>query len=189
MFCSVTQVGAWPTHLTITLVSSLSTRDVQYIVTSCTAVTRNVQYITTWCMVHRHMMYKWLPSGTPPLHLVLYVTCNKGRAHGIFYGSEGAQMGTPPVFSHCVVISDHLLLLFVWFVNWIDVSSPNPKSFVAFSLSSLLIAIMRKRVIFVKLFKYCLAYGSSIVLKNHLKFIQNHPPDPETPTEKIFCRN
>ena len=75
-------------HLTITLVSSPSRRDVQYIVVSCTAVTqvlvrtslRDVQCITTLCTVHYHVMYSTLPHDVLVATVTMYIMSNVTQA-------------------------------------------------------------------------------------------------------------
>ena len=134
LFCSVTRVGAWPTHLIITRVSSPSPRDVQYIVTSsCTVVvhvfrtsSHGVQYIITWCISGK--------SQTPPPHIMYLAHVTHGMAPGVLW-FWGCTDGVP--HSGCSrtvwTLQTPWSHLFVWcFVNWINISSPNPNHLLPF---------------------------------------------------------
>ena len=66
-------------------------------------------------MVHCHVMYYRLWSAPPPytMYIMLHV-------HVSFTVLRAHRQGPHPllwVLSHCVIISDLVLPLFVWFVN------------------------------------------------------------------------
>ena len=96
--------------------------------------THDVQYVITWCTVATV-----IPHPHPTLlHHVYCVTCSTG------YGSRGLTIlkvhrCAPPVFSLWTLQTPWSLLFVLGFVNWINVTSPNPKSLVTFFLSSLMI--------------------------------------------------
>ena len=143
-------------YLTITLVSSPSTRDVQYIFHVMYSSKTSVSYdITPGCTVHHNTVYSTSPSDEqyiamwctracgqahtprpPPLHHVHYITCNTGGGSRGLLRFRGHTDGgpNPSSGSSRTVWSFQMPCSPCLFVNWINVSSPTPIHFLHFSV-------------------------------------------------------